>query len=606
MELEAEDEEWETRQQMSQPNANNSGGKVNWVFNRGIRLGKQVLMAGLVASSAPLVLPPLVVASAIGLTVSVPYAFFLASHACTQNLMSKLLPRPDIEILDINKETPLKGSEENRDTEMVDAQYMKNGENITSGNDYGQGVVEVAPELSHSQDVNDVFQQNGCCCDNNDNFCEGEEEKVRLREHDNVKLGAAIDGGMEGHLGGEINEEQPMNEGNGVVTTIEGLDEIGSEIENFETPFQVSIVLEECEDQVKEGDIEEEELQRETKGLLEKIRDEGRIDREGDESDQEIGLVIDNMEVAQEEKHGWETEGRVRNEEDPKVCEEMVQSRNDGDYVDSICIEVEIESSEPVSSFLEGEEFNNTNGSQKPMAEQYEKIQVESIGGLVMEMKVHDTSVTEVSSEVTGGKADAHTIFEEELKPLLGGPTAMQKGELYSNISDFVSQESQLHEYIEGMDSSDADAREIADESGLHLYDEKILDSDVHTCTIDLQEEPSNVRVDGDTDSMEVLVLSAEPESRPSECSSEENIICPSQELVFDEGNVWKQINAIRKIIGYEGTAQASCADELKALYIFTGVEPPTFLKQNLCDPAEINEKLHFLMSIVGIKSNMA
>ena len=54
------------------------------------------------------------------------------------------------------------------------------------------------------------------------------------------------------------------------------------------------------------------------------------------------------------------------------------------------------------------------------------------------------------------------------------------------------------------------------------------------------------------------------------------------------------------KIVGYEGRMQASCSDELKALYMFTGVEPPT------CSLAEIKEKLHFLMSILGIKSNDA
>ena len=50
-------------------------------------------------------------------------------------------------------------------------------------------------------------------------------------------------------------------------------------IEEFKTPFDVTtVVLEESEDQAMEGDIEEAELQRETKGLLEKIRDEARTD----------------------------------------------------------------------------------------------------------------------------------------------------------------------------------------------------------------------------------------------------------------------------------------------------------------------------------------
>jgi len=74
-------------------------------------------------------------------------------------------------------------------------------------------------------------------------------------------------------------------------------------------------------------------------------------------------------------------------------------------------------------------------------------------------------------------------------------------------------------------------------------------------------------------------------------------------QVSFNEENIWKQIYIVRKIIGYEGTTQASCADELKALYIFTGVEPPTFVKEYPFDLVEINEKLHFLMSIVGIKT---
>jgi len=75
-------------------------------------------------------------------------------------------------------------------------------------------------------------------------------------------------------------------------------------------------------------------------------------------------------------------------------------------------------------------------------------------------------------------------------------------------------------------------------------------------------------------------------------------------QVILDEEDIWKQIHGIRKVVGYEGTIQASCAQELKALYIFTGVEPPAFLNENSNDPIEIKEKLHFLMSIVGIKSH--
>ncbi|XP_028790204.1 uncharacterized protein LOC114746180 [Neltuma alba] len=65
-----------------------------WVLSKGVRMGKQILLAGLLASSAPVVVPPLVVASVIGISVSIPFGLFLASHACTRKLMSKLLPMP--------------------------------------------------------------------------------------------------------------------------------------------------------------------------------------------------------------------------------------------------------------------------------------------------------------------------------------------------------------------------------------------------------------------------------------------------------------------------------------------------------------------------------
>ncbi|KAI4350149.1 hypothetical protein L6164_010658 [Bauhinia variegata] len=88
-------EEWNSKGNSSEAN----GGKMNWMLNGGLNLGKQILVAGFVASSAPVVVPPLVVVSAIRLAASVPYGLFLASHACTEKLVSKLLPRPSSPLL---------------------------------------------------------------------------------------------------------------------------------------------------------------------------------------------------------------------------------------------------------------------------------------------------------------------------------------------------------------------------------------------------------------------------------------------------------------------------------------------------------------------------
>lgn len=72
-------------------------------------------------------------------------------------------------------------------------------------------------------------------------------------------------------------------------------------------------------------------------------------------------------------------------------------------------------------------------------------------------------------------------------------------------------------------------------------------------------------------------------------------------QVKVDEEKVWEQINALRTIVGCTETPHTSYAEELNALYVFTGVEPPVSTK-GPADLTEIDEKLHFLMSIVGVK----
>lgn len=193
MELEeAEDEEWNNNNNYKGGSGSGSGsGKACRV----LALGKRMLVAGFIASSAPIVLPPLLVASAIGLAVSMPYALFFATHACTQNLMSRLLPTP---------------------------------------------------------------QQHACF-------------HPHIIAHDNDDM--------------HIQKEQQGDD----------------DIQQFKTPYEVtSVVFEESEDQ----DIEEAELQRETKGLLEKIREGGaeyKVDNTNDSQDfmAEASQVLDETTAAE-------------------------------------------------------------------------------------------------------------------------------------------------------------------------------------------------------------------------------------------------------------------------------------------------------------------
>ncbi|KAG0487649.1 hypothetical protein HPP92_009744 [Vanilla planifolia] len=68
-----------------------------------------------------------------------------------------------------------------------------------------------------------------------------------------------------------------------------------------------------------------------------------------------------------------------------------------------------------------------------------------------------------------------------------------------------------------------------------------------------------------------------------------------------DEKKLWDQVLALRTIVGCKTKLCSSIGEELRALYLFTGVEPPVALKEGV-DIAEMAERIQFLKSIVGMK----
>ncbi|KAL0921289.1 hypothetical protein M5K25_008348 [Dendrobium thyrsiflorum] len=83
--------------------------------------------------------------------------------------------------------------------------------------------------------------------------------------------------------------------------------------------------------------------------------------------------------------------------------------------------------------------------------------------------------------------------------------------------------------------------------------------------------------------------------------------LCGSSRVVLrrkgtnNEEQQWDQIFSLRAIVGYNETLQPSLREELMALYLFIGVEPPVYLK-HATDIAEIIKNLQFLKSVVGVK----
>ncbi|KAK9919275.1 hypothetical protein M0R45_027884 [Rubus argutus] len=164
------------------------------------------------------------------------------------------------------------------------------------------------------------------------------------------------------------------------------------------------------------------------------------------------------------------------------------------------------------------------------------------------------------------------TIVEEKHAPGINKGAVLQAGRAEHNINENVV-------------STNADAREIADESGLYLFDEKNVSG--------------HVGEEG-TDFSELPILSRADEYTDSRISSGKDDI-HSNGVLKNEDKIWEQIDAMRSIVGYRGTPHTSCIEELKALYIFTGVEPPTSFNDPP-DLAQVNDKLHFLMSIIGLQ----
>ncbi|XP_010435485.1 PREDICTED: uncharacterized protein LOC104719297 [Camelina sativa] len=70
---------------------------------------------------------------------------------------------------------------------------------------------------------------------------------------------------------------------------------------------------------------------------------------------------------------------------------------------------------------------------------------------------------------------------------------------------------------------------------------------------------------------------------------------------LYSEEQIWTKIEALRKVVGYSAARSTTYLEELKALYMFTGVEMPTSTLENQ-DIAKVTEGLSFLMTVIGIQ----
>uniref|UniRef100_A0A5B7CCP1 Putative myb-like protein X n=1 Tax=Davidia involucrata TaxID=16924 RepID=A0A5B7CCP1_DAVIN len=580
--------------------------KVSWILDRWLGLGKKIVITGIVISSAPLVLPPLVVISAIGFAFSVPFGVIFGSYACTEKLMSKLLPGPKPSLMLEYGTVSTNEDEEEEETVGFGGEVDMGKEEVEQKDDTKGGVemrielVEKGSEENQAEllrEDDEDFVQQGVQKDENEPM-EDVDESVKEEGYEE-DVGVYLDS----------EDKEPLE---GVDVKIEGMEEEGEEgllIEEskgdqlsgvFEKDEQES--MEEVIESVKEDQGYEENvgkyLDREDKDPLEGIdvKIEGNVDSTTVKDDELPGLAeereqnnvrrVDEIEKLCEDKKvrlgkvSGEMKGKQEesgNEAIPKE-NEMREMRNEAN-VDIVPKEVKLvgEVEDIIEGNRDGKNFDNTLEIEKTIADSNGR----RLGGVV------------------------GSVVEEEQKPVVDKKAVMQRTRAKDHIAPDVDKGLQFEREKENVIHSNADLREIADESGLDLFDERNEAGDQYSYIVyenpEENENASDIAAEGSVDFLELPASAGLPQSKHAGITSETDTAIPSNKVLLNEEKIWEQIDALRTILGYKDAPHRTCIEELKALYIFTGVEPPASFKVP-SDLVEVNDKLLFLMSIVGVK----
>ncbi|ONI05146.1 hypothetical protein PRUPE_6G358500 [Prunus persica] len=464
--------------------------RVSWIMNKGLGLGKIILVTAIVISSAPLVLPPLVVISAIGFAFCVPCAVVLASYACTKKLMSKLLPYSTPPLLLENG--TLMSNDDEEEEEQGEEQGGKidteKEEGWDSGGILGGGKMRIELVEEENDEIfeegrieeGDECVQEGVKKNAQEYFAEDENryeedvgESTDVEEMlilDNINV-VNIEGLIQDYKDDTLLDENSVSDMYRLVSNVvEGAEEIGL------TPIEVTaIVMDESGDQeTASNTAEEEELVEETREFLEKIRDEGNADNAMDLEKQYTGEVEGGKEV-RDQQFDWNAEEREILVEDkisdirlekptgtmdggvgrvPKECEDM-QERQEMKHVNdanTTTVSGHVKPTGDIGSVLESKNADNNSKAEKPIGE------------------ANDVGNT-LEAETRNLRPVMSSIVEDKQKPVISKEEiVLQGGRAEDNVNNL---DFQLIREKETVVSSNVDAGEIADESGLHLFDEK-------------------------------------------------------------------------------------------------------------------------------------
>ncbi|KAM7512519.1 hypothetical protein LguiB_011394 [Lonicera macranthoides] len=650
--MEDESEEWMIEEYPSSSKETNPS-RLRWILNRGFGLGKKVAIAGVVISSAPVVLPPLVVISALGFAFSVPFGLVFASYACTEKLMSKLLPSPTLPLM-LEFETDTSEQEDEDDGVGFEGELvMEEGEQEQT-EDLKRGVemrIELDGPGSGEREGHDLNYRDEYWPKDVTNY-EGyvgqylENQESKELKGDELKDGyeywrESIDdyeeeamGVKEGRKKEEGYEEDVgkyLEEGKVEVTRVDivvgGSDKV---VGDEEQTLVATLVVEEAEDKKVKDDEEGDDIVRESIGLLQKIRDGGEVDDGVNEAsgieERDIGGERKTLEVSEEpcgeknvklEQHNGEVKEMGGEKRDVIVSKENEKAFEDDN------MKLQDDGKKGEKSTSEQKKLNGKVKRKRGKKKGKATLDERKLNGEVKEKegKKIDEMKLDEHEEIPGKRTEekAENIPTTKNIVLPGKPnqdTSVVNGENIEDTNESISEghkpdvenKSDYKYNVEGLSLEKKEivihqidsAREAVEESGFDVGADIIAEGVPYPERLGENDNARDSTGEEIADFLE-LPVSKGGETKYSKIASETDLQMPSNEVLLSEVKLWQQIDALRAIVGYKTEHDPTFMGELKALYIFTGVEPPPSFK-NPQDLAEVDEKLRFLMSVVGVK----
>ncbi|XP_011084641.1 uncharacterized protein LOC105166848 isoform X2 [Sesamum indicum] len=563
--------------------------RLGWVLSAGLSVGRKLVITGFVVSSVPLVLPSLVVISALGFAFSVPFGVVFASYACTQKVMSQLLPSPAAPIQTM--ETGL-ADEEAEEEEVVPSRVdLEEKEEREAVKDGVEMRIELVDDDFRVRDEAGKERETGLGSagefrDHDVGYLEREDDELL---NINVKSGGVDEVEIERQLVVESNEDNEKSVLVNGVGPDAGIGDSAMEIDDY------AVVAQELGETAQ--DDARFTLPISQVGTDDLLEDEGknnvgnREDREKvlEEKDEQVEKTLTRVKGKAKDKNRRAKGMKPAKEENFDVIR-VPQKRKEpnGDEEHERLSGKKMELLEETRISTE----NNLNMGQVDVEGKKERIE-------------DDPSSVLSEKEQTDGEKPVmpRNEYLDVKQPVL--PEGHRDALLIDDAGNVDVSTEKEHEPISLKEMQDFQSvREDTVADASYKMDKGT------NVTLENNNQSRMVADDGGY-SVEVAAITGTPalkhdEAAPVELEEGKDAgagysgLHSDEELSRDE-DIWKKIDAIRVIVGFNAPRRVSYVEELKALYLFTGIEPPSS-SMDSSDTLQFSNKLNFLMSVIGLK----